>query len=133
MEEAVLVPCRHQVSPLYNAPGSCLVAVSFLPLWRNSRHEVIFHLQGYNACHSLINTCLGKRAILESRFDAIEHIDHLRGTRRAEQHIITSIEGQDCRLWHTPGLSNTLHIESIGEHYAIITELFAQDIGHKDV
>src|SRR5205823_5405459 len=82
----------------------------FLPFWWDSRHKMIFHFEGNDASDGLVNTCLGETSLFQSLLDSVKHLDHLTGPGGAEQHIIACIEGQNRSLWHTPLISDTLHI-----------------------
>lgn len=86
----------------------------------------MFELHQQDAFHRLINACLRKLPILQRLFERRNHRGHLRNGIRPFDQVIPGDDRQRGSLVQCPVITDSLHVETVGDHHAVLVALVGE-------
>src|SRR5579885_1051913 len=89
-------------------------------------YNPILHLEQQDAFHRLVDALNGQLTMLKGLLESSDDGGHLSWRVWAFHQIIASDDRENRRLRQRPALTDAFHVEAIGNHDAIISQLIAQ-------
>ena len=81
------------------------------------------HLERQNAPNRIIDAGLGKLTTAEGGLQRTGSSGRPISGKRSNQHVVTGLDRQHCRLRLTPLFGDPRHVESVGHHHTIVPQL----------